>query len=72
MLRWGEKSSHTNILPEIKLLLHNKPNTWSVIKRPTDSTTSTASGEADTTSGQTDTTSGQTSTTSGQTNATSG
>ena len=40
---------------------------WSVIKRPTDSTTSTASGQTDTTSGQTDTTSGQTSTTRGQT-----
>ena len=45
---------------------------WSVIKRPTDSTTSTTSGQTDTTSGQTDTTSGQTSTTSGQTSTTSG
>ena len=51
----------------------------SVIKRPTDSTTSTTggqtattSGQASTTSGQTDTTSGQTSTTSGQTSTTSG
>ena len=48
----------------------------SVIKRTTDSTTSTTSGQTDTTSGQTDTTSGQTvgqtSTTSGQTEFTSG
>ena len=40
----------------------------SVIKRPTDSTTGTTSGQTDTTSGQTNTTSGQTSTTNGQTN----
>ena len=45
---------------------------WSIIKRPTDSTTSTTSGQTDTTSGQTDTTSGQTSTTSGKTSTTSG
>ena len=45
---------------------------WSVIKRLTDSTTSTTSGQTNTTSGQTSTTSGQTSTTSGQTSTTSG
>ena len=39
---------------------------WSVIKRPTDSTTSTTSGETDTTSGQTRTTSGKTSTSIGR------
>ena len=44
----------------------------SVIKRPTDSTTSTTSGQTDTTSGQTSTGSGQTSTSSGQTSTTSG
>ena len=51
----------------------------SVIKRPTDSTTSTARGQTETTSRQTSTsnrqmgtTSGQTSTTSGQTSTTSG
>ena len=44
----------------------------SVIKRPTDSTTGTMSGQTDTTSGQTSTTSGQTSTTNGQTSTTSG
>ena len=37
-----------------------------MIKRPTDCTTSTASGQTDTTSGQTDATGGQTSTTSEQ------
>ena len=40
----------------------------SVIKRLTDSTTSTTSGQTDTTSGQTSTTSGQTGTTNGETN----
>ena len=44
----------------------------SVIKGPTDSTTSTMSRQTDTTSGQTNTTSGQTNTMSGQTSATSG
>ena len=44
----------------------------SVIKRTTDSTTSTASGQTDTTSGQTSITSGQTSTTSEQTSTTRG
>ena len=39
-------------------------NNGSVIKRPTDSTTSTTSGQTSTTSGQTSTTSGKTSTTS--------
>ena len=43
----------------------------SVIKRPTDSTRSTTSGQTSTKSGQTSTTSGQTSTTSGQTSTTS-
>ena len=43
----------------------------SVIKRPTDSTTSTTNGQTDTTSGQTSTTSGQTNTTNGQTSTTS-
>ena len=38
----------------------------SVIKRPTDSTTSTTSGQTSTTSGQTSTTSGKKSTTSGR------
>ena len=33
---------------------------WSVIKRPTDSTAGTESGQTDTTSGQTSTTNGQT------------
>ena len=51
-----------------------KNSLWTrlVIKRPTDSTTSTTSGQTDTTSGQTSTTSGRTSTTSGQTSTTSG
>ena len=40
----------------------------SVIKRPTDSTAGTESGQTDTTSGQTSATCGQTSTTNGQTN----
>ena len=44
----------------------------SVIKRSTDSTRSTTSGQTDTTSGQADTMSGQTSITSQQTSATSG
>ena len=43
-----------------------------VIKGPTDSTTSTTSGQLDTTSGQTSTTSGQTSTTRRQASTTSG
>ena len=43
----------------------------SVIKRPTDSTASTTSGQIDTTSGQTSTTSGQTNTTSGKLSTTS-
>ena len=44
----------------------------SVIKRPTDSTTSATSEQTDTTSGQTNTTSEQTSTTSRQTSTTRG
>ena len=44
----------------------------SAIKRSTDSTRSTTSGQTDTTSGQADTMSGQTSITSQQTSATSG
>ena len=44
---------------------------WSVIKRPTVSTTSTTSGQTDTTSQQTSTTSGKTSTTSWKTSTTS-
>ena len=60
-----------NSLIELKALLNNL-FFLSVVKRPTDSTTSTTSGQTDTTSGQTSTTSGQTSTTSGQTGTTSG
>ena len=68
-----------------KLLISNKihlptflirPSLLSVIKRPTDSTASTTSGQTNdqtsTTREETDTTSRQTSTTSGQRNTTSG
>ena len=43
-----------------------------VIKRPTDRTMCTTSGQTDTKGGQTSTTNGQMGTTSGQTNTTSG
>ena len=54
------------------LLLQHLNFVGSVIKRPTDSTTSTTSEQTDNTSGQTDTTSGQADTTSGQTSTTDG
>ena len=47
---------------------HFRTERWSVIERPTDSTTGTTSEQTDTTSVQTSTTSGQTCTTIGQTN----
>ena len=60
------------LLTDLSNLYIRSTATRSVIKRPTDSTTSTASGQTDVTSGQTDTTSGQTSTKSGKTSATCG
>ena len=47
---------------------HFRTERWSVIERPTDSTTGTTSGQTDTTSVQTSTTSGRKCTTNGQTN----
>ena len=48
------------------------PNIRTIIKRPTERTTSTTSGQTNTMSGQTSTANGQMGTTSGQTNTTSG
>ena len=55
---------------DYSLLTHCSFDTkkWSVIKRPTDSTAGTESGQTDTTSGQTSAMCGETSTTNGQTN----
>ena len=65
-----------NVAPSILALSTLKngtpKNLGSVIKRPTDSTTSTTSGQTDTMSGQTSTTSGQTNTSSGKTSTRSG
>ena len=52
---------------EIEIKCKNLMIEKSVIKRPTDSATSTTSGQADTTSGQTSTTSEQTNSKSEQT-----
>ena len=64
-----------NVTPSILALSTLKngtpKNLGSVIKRPTDSTTSTTSGQTSTTSGQTNTTCGKTSTSSGKTSTTS-
>ena len=65
-----QKCSYANfakIIPEMSEESEKKFLLRSVIKRPTDSTTSTTSGQTDTTSGQTSTTNGQASTTSEQT-----
>ena len=53
---------------QFKLFKKKFRELWSVIKRPTDSTTSTKSGQTDITSGQTSTINGQT---NGQTSTTS-
>ena len=69
-----QKCSYANfakIISEMSEESEKKFLLRSVIKRPTDSTTSTTSGQTDTTSGQTSTTNGQTSTTNGQASTTS-
>ena len=69
---FGKASNKLNSICRSIYCLESADRIRSVIKKPTDSTTGTKSGQTDTKSGQKSTTSGQTSTTGGKTSTASG